>query len=568
MMQNYTHTISLVGGCLIVLLGLVLHFAAIPEYLSSEIIKAKTLEDDSEALERWISLPMPLEFKVYVFNVTNPNEVSIGAQPIVKEMGPYVYDEYVSKVNLKYDADSISYFVRKKFIFNQQKSGCRREEDVVTSLNVPLLGTAMMVERIFRPGLPFLNSAIPYLFPGIKNIFWTASVKDLFFDGILLDCTNQNTIAICSAMDGKTPATLWKLATNDYMFSFFHHKNTSLEGPFVENRGISNISNLGQISSYMGKTELSVWLPNSTCNVVKGTDSSIYPPFLTRDHPIYIFQTDVCASLAAVYEKEVETEGIKVLRFVNAPENFGDPYEYESSKCRCKINKKNNTLNCLKPGVIDLSDCQGAPVISSLPHYLLADSTYKNYVEGLLPNKTEHATFIDIQPDTGVPVEGHKRMQLNMHLKKVPGIDVLKYVSEGLFPILWIDEGVKLSGESLEKLKSFQSSANLLYWFGMVIIILGVLLSSIAFLYILYAKRMFCFENISSNKVMSVTDYRTADQLKAAEVNKTSLFQTSLDPSLNNTLNLKLFPNNHANVYPNDQQVLQLPHNINSRQSS
>lgn len=38
---------------------------------------------------------MPLTFKIYVFNVTNTEEINNGEKPKLAEIGPYVY-EYVS----------------------------------------------------------------------------------------------------------------------------------------------------------------------------------------------------------------------------------------------------------------------------------------------------------------------------------------------------------------------------------------------------------------------------------------------------------------------------------------
>lgn len=37
-------------------------------------------------------IPFPLTFKVYLFNVTNSDEIVGGAKPILKEIGPYVFE--------------------------------------------------------------------------------------------------------------------------------------------------------------------------------------------------------------------------------------------------------------------------------------------------------------------------------------------------------------------------------------------------------------------------------------------------------------------------------------------
>lgn len=49
------------------------------------------IADGSEQFNRFIKLPQPLNFKVYIFNVTNPDMIQQGAIPIVEEIGPYVY---------------------------------------------------------------------------------------------------------------------------------------------------------------------------------------------------------------------------------------------------------------------------------------------------------------------------------------------------------------------------------------------------------------------------------------------------------------------------------------------
>lgn len=41
--------------------------------------------------DKWVKLPIPLDFKVYLFNVTNSAEVNSGEKPKLAEIGPYVY---------------------------------------------------------------------------------------------------------------------------------------------------------------------------------------------------------------------------------------------------------------------------------------------------------------------------------------------------------------------------------------------------------------------------------------------------------------------------------------------
>lgn len=42
--------------------------------------------------ELWSNFPIPLDFKIYLFNVTNPMEITAGEKPILEEVGPFFYE--------------------------------------------------------------------------------------------------------------------------------------------------------------------------------------------------------------------------------------------------------------------------------------------------------------------------------------------------------------------------------------------------------------------------------------------------------------------------------------------
>lgn len=69
-------------------------------------------------------------------------------------------------------------------------------------------------------------------------------------------------------------------------------------------RGIGNHADLGRIRSLDGNASLSYWTDaepadNSTakpsvCNMINGTDSGIFAPFVNRDKPLFALNTDIC----------------------------------------------------------------------------------------------------------------------------------------------------------------------------------------------------------------------------------------------------------------------------------
>nr|WLL73948.1 sensory neuron membrane protein [Leucinodes orbonalis] len=94
------------------------------------------IDNSSAMFEKWRKLPMPLIFKIYVFNVTNPEDINTGARPKLQEIGPYVYKEYRERTVLGYgENDTVKYMLKKTFEFDQEATGALREDDVLTVIN-------------------------------------------------------------------------------------------------------------------------------------------------------------------------------------------------------------------------------------------------------------------------------------------------------------------------------------------------------------------------------------------------------------------------------------------------
>lgn len=50
------------------------------------------LKPGTQMRDMFTVIPFPLDFKVHVFNVTNPNEVETGGKPHLQEVGPYYFE--------------------------------------------------------------------------------------------------------------------------------------------------------------------------------------------------------------------------------------------------------------------------------------------------------------------------------------------------------------------------------------------------------------------------------------------------------------------------------------------
>lgn len=67
------------------------HYMCVCNFFFS-MIKQSVLKQGSELREMWEDLPFPLDFKIYLFNITNPAEIKAGHKPIVQEIGPFFYE--------------------------------------------------------------------------------------------------------------------------------------------------------------------------------------------------------------------------------------------------------------------------------------------------------------------------------------------------------------------------------------------------------------------------------------------------------------------------------------------
>lgn len=116
-------------------------------------LQQTALVNGTETFERWVHLPQPLDFKVYLFNVTNAKDVLKGAIPVVNEVGPYVYRQYRDKIvtNISPDQSIVTFRTIQKFVFDSEASAPFTEDDDLVLLNAHLNVSKSMPEFSSRP---------------------------------------------------------------------------------------------------------------------------------------------------------------------------------------------------------------------------------------------------------------------------------------------------------------------------------------------------------------------------------------------------------------------------------
>ncbi|XP_030753770.1 sensory neuron membrane protein 2-like [Sitophilus oryzae] len=449
--------IGIVGALITVSSGL-LGFKFIPDYIYKKIWETKILKENTMAWDTFLKTPLPFEFRVFLFNISNPDDVMNGMKPVVKETGPYVYklNRWKEAVSWNYDTKEISYYEYEFYEFDQNRSGSFRESDVVTVLNLPYNSLLSLAQSISEDFLPVLDTSLPNIFGVNDGLFLTTSVKNFLFDGIRF-CRNASqsddftTRAVCGQVKRQTSqAKQMKIDGEDVLYATLDYRNNTHQGYFTVKSGQENKHEAATLVRFENVTYLSVWDGgNSTCNKIRGV-TAVFPANIEKNMTFDTFSEDICRAIKLNYS------GIQYIKNVEGYK-FGSVDAFrrsDANQCFC-LNKTmdlDGEYRCFD-GFLDLTSCQGAPALVSFPHFLYADEKYIQGVRGIKPNKTLHETYIVLEPMSGIPLALAKRVQFNMFIRPLEGISRLENVTPALVPIFWIEESMTLSGSYFDLLK-------------------------------------------------------------------------------------------------------------------
>nr|AKN78949.1 sensory neuron membrane protein 2 [Ectropis obliqua] len=442
------------------ILSIVLALWGFPKIVSKQIQKNVQIEESSQMYDKWLKMPIPMDFKVYIFNVTNVDEINEGGKPKLKEIGPYVYKEYRERTVLGYGPnDTVKYMLKKHFEFDREASAGLTEDDEVIVINLSYMAAVLTVNDMMPAMVPLINKALEQFFSNLTDPFLRVRVRDLFFDGVFLNCEGDNSALglVCGQIRSQTPPTMRPSEDGKgFYFSMFSHMNRSENGPYAMVRGTENIRELGHIVSYKDKDSMPNW-GDEYCGMINGSDSSIFPPIDEANVPerIYSFEPDICRSMYVSLEGKRSIFNMSAYYYEMHESALAAKSANPNNRCFCKKNWSGNHDGCLIMGVLNLHPCQGAPAIASFPHYYLASEELLEYfAEGINPDKEKHKSFVYIDPVTGVVLSGAKRLQFNVELRNIPSVPQLQAVPTGLFPLLWLEEGASLPPSLQEELQA------------------------------------------------------------------------------------------------------------------
>ncbi|KAI5946589.1 Platelet glycoprotein 4 [Manis javanica] len=395
--------------------------------IEKTIKKEVVLEEGTIAFQNWVKTGSDVYRQFWIFDVQNPQEVMVNSSNIrVKQRGPYTYRvRYLAKENITHDSENhtVSFLQPNGAIFEPSLS-VGTENDSFTVLNLAVAAAAHLYPNAFVQVL--LNSLIK---KSKSSLFQNRTLKELLW----------------GYKDPFLSLVPYPVATT---VGLFFPYNDTADGYYKVFSGKDDISKVAIIDTYKGKKTLSYW--PSYCDMINGTDAASFPPFVEKTRVLQFFSSDICRSIYAVFEDEINLKGITVFRFVLPPLAFASPLQNPDNHCFCTEKVISN--NCTLYGMLDISKCkEGKPVYISLPHFLHASPEIAETVEGLNANEEEHRTYLDVEPITGFTLQFAKRLQINLLVKPSKKIDALKGLKRNyIVPVIWLNETATIGDEKAE----------------------------------------------------------------------------------------------------------------------
>lgn len=148
-------------------------------------------------------------------------------------------------------------------------------------------------------------------------------------------------------------------------------------------------------------------------NKVEGTDGSQFPPGdIQNDKTVTVYVKDICRKFDLEFEEDVSVFGdLPAKRYRSPLNSFAYPVNDTEKECYCRSGV------CPPNGVYDASVCtNGAPIYVSFPHFYSGDPELAERFEGIKAIKELHATYADLHPRMGFPMQFSSRFQINVRI--------------------------------------------------------------------------------------------------------------------------------------------------------
>ncbi|KAG9509290.1 Lysosome membrane protein 2 [Fragariocoptes setiger] len=299
----------------------------LPTLVSKLISQKLVLKNGSMLLDRYTKPDVPFYFKVWLFDVTNAQQVidGKGTKPVLKEIGPFVFRMNKRKDVISFAGDNLYYTEKKVYHFKRELSCC----PINTSVTIPNIPLLAVVDKALSYNLPLVGRFIPRLINRAiqslrEQLFVKRTVNEILFDGYDVELLKM--VSRVGALVGMPQA--------QQKFGLLKGRNDTWrpeqDGVWGINTGERDRSQFGRVSSWNSYKRLPFYSAPA-CNVINGSDGALFPPPISPKQTLSIFNNELCRSLSLMFQRESVVQGISALRFVLDPINYAPTMASSSS---------------------------------------------------------------------------------------------------------------------------------------------------------------------------------------------------------------------------------------------
>ncbi|XP_017877903.1 protein croquemort-like isoform X2 [Ceratina calcarata] len=394
-----------------------------------------TLTPTSTNHDLWKETPIPMFLKLYFFNLTNPQAFTSpdGTKPNFVEMGPYVYREVDTKEDQVWNSNgTITYKRKRTWTFDESLSKGNLS-DYVTNLN-PITAS---VAYALKGKSAILRDIVDRMMESMgQKLVITKTVNELIFEGF-----DDQMLRIARKIN------FTEIPWDKFSWFYDRNGNKDYDGTFTMLTGKNSLLELGELTKWTPQDRKLVPYPGE-CGKVKGTNGDLWPP-LPDNKTITFFVSDICTYMSLTYDNITVHKGLSGLRYISDDVMLDNGQKVPWRKCYCATPD-----HCIPSGVLDISRCKwNAPAFISMPHFYLADPSYRERVTGMKPDKEKHEIRIAIEPKTGVPLNVKAQLQLNLLIQSDDKMKMFRNITSTYVPMLWFTQEAYLTDDYASTIK-------------------------------------------------------------------------------------------------------------------
>jgi hypothetical protein len=313
----------------------------------------------------WKKPPLEVYISVYVFNITNAVDFMSGKDKkmMLKEVGPYVFREYLEHKNVTFNENGTLSFVPTRVqIPVPERSIGDPMTDIVQVPNIAMLGISSAAAQfsIFAAlgisGIVKSMNAQPILNLTVNDFLWgyedplirlasNLVPNIIHFEKLgLLDRMFDDGLDTVSINLPKGVAIQERQRIEEGRNETFKIRDYSID----QWNGSPGLAQWGYVSPNSWNAEKR----NTGCNTLRGGyDGTLFPQNISKTEVFKVYRKAFCRTLPIIYSKQGYVDGLEAYWFSLADDAFDSDENDPSSSCYCLKNK------CLKKGLGNMTPC-------------------------------------------------------------------------------------------------------------------------------------------------------------------------------------------------------------------